>query len=84
MTQDEFNEAILTVTAGPAWDLVKRGLANDIYNAQAQALDVKSWDEVCELRGFAKGLAFMMNIRDNTLRAKAQGSSLMAVEDANV
>lgn len=79
MTQDDFNEALLDVTGGPQWDVVKKGLANDIYAAQAQALDAKSWEEVCELRGFAKGLAFVMNLRENLIAANKQGANLEAV-----
>lgn len=84
MNQDDFNEAVLTCTGHPEWDLVKKGLSNDIYQAQAQALDAKSWEEVCELRGFAKGLAFIINLRENTLAARAQGSSLLGVDDADL
>ena len=38
MTQDQFNDAVLDVTGGPNWDIVKKGLANDIYNTQAQEI----------------------------------------------
>ena len=68
MTQDDFNNAVLAVTAGPDWDVVKQGLSNDIYQVQAGALDAKSWEQVCEARGFAQGLAYIINIRENTLK----------------
>lgn len=67
-TQEQFNMAVLNVTAGPDWDIVKKGLANDVYQVQAGALDAESWEQVCESRGFAQGLAYMINLRENTLR----------------
>ena len=85
MTQDQFNDAVLDVTGGPNWDIVKKGLANDIYNTQAQALDAKSWEEVCELRGFAKGLAFVMRLRETIQAAKTEGVQLVDVtQDASL
>jgi uncharacterized protein YbcC (UPF0753/DUF2309 family) len=82
MTQDDFNNAVLTCTGHPEWELVKKGLANDIYQAQSRALDAKDWDEVCELKGFAKGLAFIISLRESTISAAQQGSSLLGDEDA--
>ncbi len=64
MVQEDFNQAVLAVTSGPDWDVVVKGLANDIYHIQASSLDAKSWDEVCEARGFARGLSYMINLRE--------------------
>jgi hypothetical protein len=64
VTEEQYLDAVLSVTGGPNWDIVKAGWANEIYELQAQMLDVKSWDEVCELRGFARGLAMAMNLRE--------------------
>ena len=69
ITQEEFNEAILEVTGGPAWDIVKSGLLNDIYQVQAGALDAKSWEKVCEDRGFAKGLMHVIALRETLIKA---------------
>jgi len=76
-TQDDFNAAILSITAGPDWDIVKKGLSNDIYQVQAGALDAKTWEAVCEARGFAQALAYLINLRETTIRT-------MEVDDANV
>ena len=75
ITQDKFNEAVLSVTAGPAWDIVKQGLANDIYQLQAGALEAKTWEAVKEARGFAAGLAYIVNLRENTILAIKHGAS---------
>ena len=86
ITQDQFNEAVLDVTGGPSWDIVKKGLANDIYATQAGSLEAQTWEQVCEARGFAKGLAFVMNLRESTKEAMRQGSSVMleTARDADV
>jgi len=76
VTPEQFTTALLNVTSGPDWDIVKAGLSNDIYQAQAGALDVPTWDKVCELRGFAQGLAYIINIRENTIK-------MMDQEEAN-
>ncbi len=68
--QQALEDAVLEVTGGPAWEIVCKGLANEIYQAQAQALDCESWDQVNELRGFAKGLAYMMRLRERTILEK--------------
>lgn len=72
MTQDQFNEAVLNVTGGQDWAIVQQGLANDIYQIQAGALDAKNWDAVCEARGFAAGLAYISALRETTLMAMEQ------------
>lgn len=77
MTQDDFNNAVLAITAGPDWDVVKQGLSNDIYQVQSSALDAKDWASVCEARGFAQGLAYIINLRENTIQQ-------MEVADANL
>lgn len=64
ITQEQYNAAVLEVTSGPAWDVVKQGFANDIYQSQASALDAENWGAVCELRGFARGIAYVMRIRE--------------------
>lgn len=70
MTQEEFDNAVLEITGNPNWAIIQKGLANDIYNAQASALDAKTWEEVNALRGFAQGLAFVINLRESVTRAK--------------
>lgn len=72
MTQEDFDDAVLTITGRPEWALIQKGLSNDIYSAQASALDANTWEDVCRLRGFAQGLAFVINLRDTVVRAKEQ------------
>lgn len=69
ITQEQMTEAILSVTGGPDWEIVKKVLLADIYNIQAGALDAKSWEAVCEARGFAAALAYIVNLRETTISA---------------
>lgn len=70
MIEDKIDEAVLNVTSGPDWDIVKESLLKEVYNIQASMLDATSWDQVCELRGFARGLIFMSNLREMTIAAQ--------------
>jgi len=79
ITQEQFNAAVLSVTGNADWEIVKKGLANDIYQVQANSLEAKSWEEVCESRGFAKGLAYVSGIREAVIMLMQQDES-----DANV
>ncbi len=63
-TPEQLDDAVLSITGRPEWAVIVKGLQNDIYHSQASALDAPNWDTVCELRGFAKGLAFVINLRD--------------------
>lgn len=65
--QEALERAILDRLSGPNWDLIKQGLAAEIYSSQAGALDASSWEKVNELRGFAKGIYYVMNLRETTL-----------------
>lgn len=69
---EAWEDAVLTITSGQAWETVRDGLTNEIYACQAAALEQHSWDKVCELRGYAQGLAFILNLRENTILAKKQ------------
>lgn len=71
ITQEQFDQAVVNVTGAGDWDIIKQGLANDIYQIQAGALDAKTWEEVCEAKGFARALAYIINLRDNVTRANA-------------
>lgn len=70
MTDEELDEAVLSVTGNPNWNIVVKGLQNDIYGLQASALDAPDWDTVCRLRGQAEGLAFVINLRDTVIRSR--------------
>lgn len=66
VTQDKLDEALLYLTGLDEWNTLCLSLKNEIYAAQARSLDVGSWEEVNQLRGYAQALAFIINLRDNT------------------
>lgn len=59
-------------TAG--WRNLVDEARKQIYHFQAQALEAKSWEEVCYLRGQAEQLVRLINLQDmtTTLRASAE------------
>lgn len=69
VTQEQFDEAVLNVTSGPDWEIVKKGLANDIYNTQAGVFDnARDWGSFMEFKGFARGIAYVINLRETVIR----------------
>ena len=72
ISQEQFNTAVLNVTSGQDWDIVKKGLESDIYNTQANAFTAANWGAVCELKGFANGLAYCMRLREVVINAMEQ------------
>jgi len=75
ITQDQFDAAILEVTGGPNWDIVKEGLRAEIYQTQANVFTKNDWGEVQRSRGFAEGIAYCMNLRELTIQARAQSDA---------
>ncbi len=64
---DKYNEAMITLTSYPEWELFVKELANEIYQVQANALDdAEDWGDLCERRGECKGIARVINLRDDT------------------
>lgn len=80
ITQEQFDDAVLALTGDPNWDIITQGLANDIYQTQASVFDsAHDWGQVMELKGFARGLAYVVNLRNNvvlTLKTEAANAKL--------
>lgn len=70
MDQNVLDEAVISFFSGPEWETIKKGLEHDIYNIQASMLDVNSWDEVNQLKGFCRGIAYVINLRDSIKAAR--------------
>ncbi len=70
MTDTKFAEDMITLTAYPEWHELVKDLKNTIYHVQSNALEAKSWDKLCEERGFARGLAYMVNLREDMKKYK--------------
>ena len=76
LTQEQLDDAVLTLSGTPEWAIVMQGLQADIYHMQASVFDAPDWDTVNKLRGFAEGLAYVINLR-NTV------TGLKEIEEAN-
>jgi hypothetical protein len=64
----KYYEGILTVTAMPEWGAFVEDIKREIYHIQANALEHSTWEKVCEARGEARGLARIVNLRDDAIR----------------
>jgi len=79
-------EAITTLTAYPEWGIMVDELKKEIYQAQANVFQLDGWDKVCAARGWVGGLAYIVNMRDNNIKAMrtAQAEAMAAQLDADV
>jgi hypothetical protein len=73
---NKYNEAMITLTSYPEWELFVKELANEIYQTQANALEAEDWGDLNKKRGVCEGLARVINLRDDT-------KFRMQVEDDN-
>ena len=71
MDEDQkYFDAMMTLTGTPEWDMMVEDIEKLIYEVQANSLEVPSWDQLCEGRGFAKGLQYIIGIRDRLVTTK--------------
>ena len=75
ITQEQLDEIILAEMGRPDWDIIRTYLAQQAMIHRDACSDANSWEEVQKLRGFANGLAFVVNLREDTQRAKEQEES---------
>jgi len=66
----KYYEAMITLTSYPEWSEWCEEIAKEIYQIQANALESKDYGDLCERKGFAKGLAYVINLREDTIRAQ--------------
>ncbi len=60
------HDDIMTLTGTSEWKVVIAEAEKLVYQIQSDALEAADWDMVCENRGFCRGLAFFINLRENT------------------
>lgn len=70
ITQEKLDEVILTELGRPDWDIIRQFLAQQILIARDACADVSNMEELSRLRGFADGLAYVVNLRENTIKAQ--------------
>jgi hypothetical protein len=73
----KYYEKIIQLTAYPEWKDLVVELEKEIYQLQSNALDeATDFPDLCERRGFAKGLAYLVNLRaDTELAMRVEGSN---------
>lgn len=57
-------ERLAFLTALDEWNELAEDLKRQVYHLQASALESGTWEQVCEARGFAKGLAYVISLKD--------------------
>ena len=72
ITQEQLDEAILTVTGDRNWAIVAEFLAREALVTRDSCADAEVWEEVCRRKGFADGLAYVLNLRSLTETAMEQ------------
>lgn len=77
VTQEQVKDAILLTTGSPQWEIIQKGLLNEIQNSHSNVFHLKSWEDVCEERGFVRGLYYVLTMRQQVLAQDEQA-------DANV
>ena len=70
MTQEELDDAILTITGRPEWALVAELLAREAIISRDMCADSPTWEDVQRRAGFAEGLSFVLNLRNMTEQAQ--------------
>ncbi len=71
-TRSKYIDAVMDVTSGEAWEIVKESLEGEIRDLQVRALGAKTWEDVCELRGQAQAYIVIYNMRENAKLEKTQ------------
>ncbi len=72
----KYYESMITLTAYPEFAEWAAEIEKEIYQIQANALEAKDYGDLCERKGFAQGLAYVINLREDTLKAQQ-------IEEAN-
>lgn len=70
ITQEQLDNAILEEMGRPGWELIKSFLAQQVIIARDSCADATSWEDCVRRKGFAEGLYFVINLRDDTERAR--------------
>lgn len=68
---DKYFEDIMILTGTPEFKVLTKELERMVYQLQANAFEAPSWTKLQEDKGFAKGLAYIINLRENSKTEKA-------------
>jgi len=62
--RNKYLDAVLEITGGEAWKTIQEVMKDDIRNVETQELQVSTWEEVLELRGFRRALIYVHDFRN--------------------
>lgn len=79
--QKKYYDDLGEMMATAGWKSLIEEAKNEIYQLQADALDVDVWEKVCWLRGKAEQLAYLINLE---AISDAQRALLEEEEDVEV
>lgn len=79
--QRKYYEDLDEMFATPGWRALVKDMEVQVYQNQADALEARSYDQVCELRGEARALAYLINLE---AASDAQREMLEDEEDDEV
>jgi hypothetical protein len=75
-------DAFDTMFATAGWEQLRKEITAEVTNQQVHVLEnAKSYDEICEIRGWVRALAFIYELRDILERERSNEEA--SVEEAN-
>ena len=67
----DLKEAIFEVTSGDKWETVQEALFQEIKATEADVLNLHTWEDVNEAKGFIRGLLYVITLREQVKVADA-------------
>jgi len=75
-------ESISTLTSYPEWAILVEELKREIYQTQSNILQsANDWDTFNVAKGWAGGLAYIINLRENNIKAMRTASEQAKAAD---
>jgi hypothetical protein len=79
----EYFEKLEEMFGTEGWRLVIEEAKAQVYQYQADVLEAKTWDEVCELRGHVTQLSRLINLESGTALLKQQAESQVLIDESD-
>jgi hypothetical protein len=79
----EYFEKLEEMFGTEGWRLVIEEAKAQVYQYQADVLEAKTWDEVCELRGHVTQLSRLINLESVTDLLKQQAESQVLIDESD-
>jgi len=79
----EYFEKLEDLFGNPGWKLVVEEAKAQLYQFQADVLEARTWEAVCELRGQVMQLSRIINMEEVVSMLKAQAEEQVLAEAAD-